>query len=167
MVAAAKIRRAQLRVEAATPFARAMEELLGNIGRMGSCAAPLTKPHDEEKTTLIIAMVSDRGLAGGFNSSILRRAERIMKECQAEGKNVTVITCGKKAIAYFQYRGIEPYLLSATFLQTLALKRQKRLPTTSSTITLRTILMRYTLSITTQRMLQSRFQSSDNYCLLT
>lgn len=86
MVAAAKIRRAQLRVEAATPFARAMEELLGNIGRMGSCSAPLTKPHDEEKTALIIAMVSDRGLAGGFNSSILRRAERIMKECQAEGK---------------------------------------------------------------------------------
>ena len=110
MVAAAKIRRAQLRVEAATPFARAMEELLGNIGRMGSCAAPLTKPHDEEKTALIIAMVSDRGLAGGFNSSILRRAERIMKDCQAEGKNVTVITCGKKAIAYFQYRGIEPVL---------------------------------------------------------
>ena len=47
---------------------------------LGSCNAALTKEHDEVKTTLIVAVVSDRGLAGGFNSSILRRAEKIMKE---------------------------------------------------------------------------------------
>ena len=111
MVAAAKIRHSQERVEAATPFANAMEELLGNIGRMGGCNAALTKPHDEAKNVLLIVMVSDRGLAGGFNSSILRRAERVMKECQAEGKNVSVVACGKKAIAYFKYREIEPVLV--------------------------------------------------------
>lgn len=110
MVAAAKIRHAQERVEAATPFAHAMEELLGNISRMGGTSAPLTRPHDEVKTTLVVVIVSDRGLAGGFNSSIMRRAERIMKERKAEGKNVVAITCGKKAIAYFKYRGVEPVL---------------------------------------------------------
>ena len=110
MVAAAKIRQAQERVEAATPYAKTMEELLGNIGRMGGCNAALTKAHDEAKTALLIVIVSDRGLAGGFNSSILRRAERIMKECQAEGKNVLVAACGKKAIAYFKYRGIKTVL---------------------------------------------------------
>lgn len=110
MVAAAKIRHATERCDAATPFANAMRELLGNIGRMGSCNAALTKEHDEVKTTLIVAVVSDRGLAGGFNSSILRRAEKIMKDRKAEGKNVAVIACGKKAIAYFKYREHEPVL---------------------------------------------------------
>ena len=71
MVAAAKIRHATERCDAATPFANAMRELLGNIGRMGSCNAELTKEHDEIKTTLIVAIVSDRGLAGGFNSNVV------------------------------------------------------------------------------------------------
>ena len=110
MVAAAKIRHATERCDAATPFANAMRELLGNIGRMGSCNAELTKEHDEIKTTLIVAIVSDRGLAGGFNSNILRRAEKIMKDRKAEGKNVAIIACGKKAIAYFKYREHDPVL---------------------------------------------------------
>ncbi len=110
MVAAAKIRHATMRVDAATPFARAMEELLANIARMGGTNAPLTKDHDEVKTTLIVAIVSDRGLAGGFNSNVLRRAERIMKDCKAEGKNVLIAACGKKAINYFKYRNIDTVL---------------------------------------------------------
>ena len=56
------------------------------------------------KKTLIVVIASDRGLAGGFNSSVLRRAEQIMKERKAEGKEVAVAACGKKAIGYFKYR---------------------------------------------------------------
>lgn len=110
MVAAAKIRFAQERVDDATPYANAMKELLGNIARVGGTEAPLTQAHDEVKTTLVIAMVSDRGLAGGFNSSILRRAEGIMRERKAQGQEVRIAVCGKKGIAYFQYRGITPVL---------------------------------------------------------
>lgn len=110
MVAAAKIRHAQERVDHATPYAEAMKELLGNIARMGGTEAPLTMPHDEVKTTFVCVVVSDRGLAGGFNSNILRRAERILKARKAEGKDVIVAVCGKKGIAYFAYRGIEPVL---------------------------------------------------------
>lgn len=110
MVAAAKIRFAQERVDHATPYANAMKELLANIARVGGTEAPLTQPHDEVKCTLIIAMVSDRGLAGGFNSSILRRTEGIIKERTAQGQEVRVAVCGKKGIAYFSYRGISPVL---------------------------------------------------------
>ena len=110
MVAAAKIRHSQERVDNATPYAEAMKELLGNIARMGGTEAPLTMPHDEVKTTFLCVIVSDRGLAGGFNSNILRRAERILKARKAEGKDVIVAVCGKKGIAYFAYRGIEPVL---------------------------------------------------------
>jgi F-type H+-transporting ATPase subunit gamma len=110
MVSAAKIRHSQERVDHATPYANAMRELLGNIALMGGTVAPLTRPHDEVKTTFLVVIVSDRGLAGGFNSNILRRAERIMKARKAEGKEVRVAVCGKKAIAYFNYRGVEPVL---------------------------------------------------------
>lgn len=110
MVAAAKIRHSQERVDQATPFATSMEELLANIARVGGTEVPLTKDHDEVKTLLLIIMVSDRGLAGGFNSSVLRRGERIMKQYEAEGKKVQIVACGKKAISYYKYRGIEPVL---------------------------------------------------------
>lgn len=110
MVAAAKIRSSQARVDAATPYANAMKELLANISRMGEPAALLTKPHDEVKHTLIVCIVSDRGLAGGFNSSILRRAERIMKDRKAKGAETSVAVCGKKGISYFKYRQVKPVL---------------------------------------------------------
>lgn len=110
MVAAAKIRHSTLRVDAATPYADATREMLGNIARMGGTNAPLTMPHDEVKTTLVVVIASDRGLAGGFNSSVLRRAELVMKERKAEGKEVIVAACGKKAINYFKYRKMETVL---------------------------------------------------------
>lgn len=86
MVAAAKIRHSTERVEAATPYGEAVKEMLANIARMGGTTAPLATAHDEVKKTLIVVIASDRGLAGGFNSSVLRRAEQIMKERKAEGK---------------------------------------------------------------------------------
>lgn len=86
MVAAAKIRHSTERVEAATPYGEAVKEMLANIARMGGTTAPLATPHDEVKKTLIVVIASDRGLAGGFNSSVLRRAEQIMKERKAGGQ---------------------------------------------------------------------------------
>lgn len=110
MVAAAKIRHSMERVEHATPYRNAMYELLSNLSLLGETNAKLTKPHDEIKNTLLIVVTSDRGLVGGFNSSVLRRADKIMKECKAEGKNFTVAACGKKAIAYFKYRNADTVL---------------------------------------------------------
>ncbi|MDR0513981.1 MAG: ATP synthase F1 subunit gamma [Coriobacteriaceae bacterium] len=111
MVAAAKIRRANERVEAATPYADSMAEMLAHVAELvkGSDCA-LLQTHDEVKCTLIVAVVSDRGLAGGFNANVLRRVERLMKEKAAIGIQTHLIACGKKAVGYFNYRKIKPVL---------------------------------------------------------
>ena len=59
---------------------------------------------------LVVVVVSDRGLAGGFNSNVLRHVEQLMKEKQAAGAQVDIVACGKKAVGYFNYRKIVPAL---------------------------------------------------------
>ena len=109
MVAAAKIRFASERVEKATPYSNSMAEMLADVAtRVGGAENALLKKHDEVKNVLLVVMVSDRGLAGGFNSNILREAEHLMKAKAAEGAQCHVVACGKKAIGYFAYRGILP-----------------------------------------------------------
>lgn len=111
MVAAATIRRSTERVDAATPYSTSMAEILANVAkRVGGSENALLQKHDEIKNVLVVAVVSDRGLAGGFNSNILRYVERLMKEKQAAGVQVHLAACGKKAIGYFNYRKITPVL---------------------------------------------------------
>ena len=111
MVAAAKIRRAGERLDAATPYAESMVEMLVNVSkRVGGSENALLRKHDEVKNVLVVVVVSDRGLAGGFNSNVLRRVDRLMKAKQAAGANVKLVACGKKAIGYYTYRNVEPVL---------------------------------------------------------
>ena len=89
MVAAAKIRRASERVEQATPYSESMTEMLADVAkRVGGSENALLRKHDEVKNVLVVAVVSDRGLAGGFNSNVLRRVDHLMREKQAAGATV-------------------------------------------------------------------------------
>lgn len=107
MVAAAKIRRANERVVAATPYSESMVEMLANVAKLVSGSeSALLQEHDEVKNVLVVAVVSDRGLAGGFNSSVLRHVEKITKAKKAEGAQTHVVACGKKAISYFNFRKV-------------------------------------------------------------
>ena len=111
MVAAAKIRRSTERVEAATPYSNSMMEMLGNVAQQTSGSeSPLLEVREDVKRVLVVVVVSDRGLAGGFNSNVLRRAEAIMRDAQSAGAEVEVIACGKKAQGYFHYRKVDPVL---------------------------------------------------------
>ncbi len=111
MVAAAKIRQASVRMDQAMPYANSMAEMLANVAaQVGDSDHALLKKHDEVKNVLIITIVSDRGLAGGFNTNVLRHAESIIREKRAQGAEVHVVACGKKAVGYFKYRGIDPVL---------------------------------------------------------
>ena len=111
MVAAAKIRRATERVEAATPYSNSMMEMLANVAeRVGGPENALLQKHDEVRNVLVVVVVSDRGLAGGFNSNVLRHVEQLTKEKQAAGAQVSIVACGKKAIGYFGYRKVTPVL---------------------------------------------------------
>ncbi len=109
MVSTAKIKKAQERIEAARPYALAMMELLGNVTRYASGAThPLLEERPDRRRVVAISVASDRGLAGAFNSNILRLTETYMREMQQAGAEVDLITVGKKAAAYFLYRGVEP-----------------------------------------------------------
>ena len=111
MVAAVKIRRASVRVENSMPWAAALSDMLiSTAGYSRMKDDPLLNPHDEVKHCVIIAVTSDRGLAGGFNSNVLRAVERIKLDREISGIEVDVIACGKKACGYFEYRNIQPVI---------------------------------------------------------
>ncbi|MDR2035863.1 MAG: ATP synthase F1 subunit gamma [Coriobacteriales bacterium] len=112
MVATAKIRRATDRILAATPYSTAMLEVLEEISaRSNEAHSPLLQIHDEVKRAVVICVVSDRGLAGGFNYSVLRAADRFIQSMKAEGTACDVVVCGKKGLPYFKFRKI-PVVLS-------------------------------------------------------
>jgi len=107
MVATAKIRKATDRVVAATPYSEAMLEMLGNLaGKSGEGSHPLLEAHPAKKNVLFVVVASDRGLAGGFNTQVLRAAEKQAIAYAAQGIETSYILCGKKAIGYFGYRGV-------------------------------------------------------------
>src|SRR5690349_8710707 len=99
MVAASRLRRAQEQAEAARPYAQRMERMLSSLaGKMaGRPGAPaLITGTGKEDVHLLIVTTSDRGLAGGFNASILRETRRRIRELQGQGKTVKVLTIGRK-----------------------------------------------------------------------
>ncbi len=99
MVAASKLRRAQAAAEAARPFAERMEAVLQNIasGAAGSGTAPkLLAGTGSDKVHLLIVATGERGLAGAFNSSIVRLAREHINRLLSEGKEVKILTVGKK-----------------------------------------------------------------------
>ena len=99
MVAASRLRRAQEQAEAARPYAERMARVLASLaGRMaGVPGAPqLLAGTGRNQTHLLIVATSDRGLAGGFNASILREARRNIRALLADGKEVKLLTIGRK-----------------------------------------------------------------------
>ena len=99
MVAASKLRRAQMAAEAARPFAERMDRVLGNIaaGMAGSAGAPrLLAGTGQNQVHLLIVATGERGLAGAFNSSIVRLAREHANRLIAEGKEVKILTVGRK-----------------------------------------------------------------------
>jgi F-type H+-transporting ATPase subunit gamma len=108
LIAASRIVRAQARIAANRPFRDGMERVL----RVTAAADPQAaeKLLGEPETVRhvgILAIAGDRGLAGSYNSGVLRTTERLVAEHKATGAEVTVWSVGKKAPGYFRYRGIE------------------------------------------------------------
>jgi F-type H+-transporting ATPase subunit gamma len=97
LVAAAKLRRAQTRIEAMRPYADRMLELMAQTARSSSSLRGLTLlERREEKRVAILAVTADRGLAGAFNAQVLRRGTALVRELDAEGKDVVWLVTGKK-----------------------------------------------------------------------
>ena len=99
MVAAAKLRRAEESAEAARPYTERFNTVMAGLAQSvgGSDSAPrLLSGTGSDKTHLLVVMTSERGLCGGFNSSIVKLAKARIASLMAEGKTVKVLTVGKK-----------------------------------------------------------------------
>lgn len=99
MVAAAKLRRAEERATEARPYTERMEAVLANLssGAKGNPNAPkLLSGTGKDETHLLIVATADKGLCGGFNSSIARLAREHITKLQGEGKTVKIVTVGRK-----------------------------------------------------------------------
>ena len=107
MVAAAKLRKSQERIMQMRPFAKKLNGLLQNLSAAGTDGPAWYNTVREEKKILIVAISSDRGLCGGFNSSIFKAVIRLIEEkysTQHKQKNVTILPIGKKASEFFTKR---------------------------------------------------------------
>ena len=106
LVAAAKVRRAQEQVIATRPFADTLAEVLYNLRsrlQFEDVDLPLLEQR-EVKTVALVVISADRGLCGGYNANVIRRAENRAKELTAEGIEYKFVLIGRKATQYFQNR---------------------------------------------------------------
>jgi F-type H+-transporting ATPase subunit gamma len=105
LVAAAKLRRAQARIEAMRPYAERMLELMAGTARASSSVRGLPLLQRREiRRAAIVPLTGDRGLAGAFNAQILREAFQLERELRAEGTDVTWLVAGKKGASTLRFR---------------------------------------------------------------
>jgi F-type H+-transporting ATPase subunit gamma len=115
LVAAAKVRRAQEQVLRTRPFADRLARVLQNLeSRMGfeGADSPLLAERRPVSTITLLVVTGDRGLCGGYNANVIRRAEQRFAELKGQGFTVDMVLMGRKAITYFTNRS---YPIRATF----------------------------------------------------
>jgi F-type H+-transporting ATPase subunit gamma len=108
LVASARLRRAQARIETMRPYADKMLELMSGVARasVSTQRLPLLQRR-EPQTTAILALTGDRGLAGAFNSQVVRRAFALGRELEAEGQKIRWLVSGKKGRSTLRFRGYD------------------------------------------------------------
>jgi len=105
LIASSRIIRAQQRVEAARPYSEEMRRLMASVAANASrIDHPLLKERDEVQSVGTVVVTADRGLAGAYNSNVIRAAERDMRD---HGKDNRLFLIGKKGVTYFRFRGYE------------------------------------------------------------
>lgn len=105
MVASAKLRGAQEKMEKFRPYSQKFAAAMGNLsGGMDAGNLPLMEVRDVSGVELVV-VTSDRGLCGSFNSNIISTAEKLMHQYESEGKTVSIVCVGKKAYQYFRKSG--------------------------------------------------------------
>ena len=105
LVAAAKLRRAQTRIEAMRPYAATMQELIAGVGRASSSVRlPLLEKREQVTNVLLVPLTGDRGLAGAFNAQVLRRSFALERRLLAEGAGVQFLAVGKKGRSTLSFR---------------------------------------------------------------
>ena len=113
LIAASRIVKAQQRVAAARPYSEQITEVIRSLAAGGAdLSHPLLHQADEVAKVAYVAVTADRGLAGAYNSNVIRATERDLRSEQAKGRDYALILLGRKAESYFRFRG---YDIAASF----------------------------------------------------
>ena len=110
MVAAARLRRAEMRIEALRPYADALRRMTRQAAQAAGSEAlrvPLLAEHDHVEHVAVLLITGDRGLAGGFNSQIIRAAVRLGNELSEEGLKSSWYVAGRRGASSMSFRGYE------------------------------------------------------------
>ncbi len=102
MVAAAKLRRAQQRIQAARPYAERMHATLGQVALRQRAEHPLLAARQPVRRLEVVIITSDRGLCGAFNASVIKTAERALVQRQPALESLTLVLVGRKGRDYFR-----------------------------------------------------------------
>jgi F-type H+-transporting ATPase subunit gamma len=113
LIAASRIIKAQERTRASAPYARAITRAVSLLAFFSDVDHPLTTERDPCRRSAVLVVTSDRGLAGGYSSSVLREAEALLVQLRDAGKETDVYLSGRKAVANYSFRG-RPFVRSWT-----------------------------------------------------
>src|ERR671910_2922100 len=110
MVAAARLRRAEQRIDHLRPYARELRRMTRQVAEAAGAEArglPVLQEHKEVRTVGILLVTGDRGLAGSFNSQIIRAGVQLQRELSREGKRVSFSVVGRRGVSTMRFRGEE------------------------------------------------------------
>jgi F-type H+-transporting ATPase subunit gamma len=110
MVAAARLRRAEQRIAALRPYASELRKMTRQVADAAGVEArnlPVLQEHEEQKSVGILLVTGDRGLAGSFNSQIIRAGVQLQRELSSEGKDVRFSVVGRRGVSTMRFRGEE------------------------------------------------------------
>ena len=109
MVAAARLRRAEQRIEALRPYAGAIRRMTRQAAEAAENvpSLPILEEHDEQRRVGLLLVTGDRGLAGAFNSQILRAGLRAASEHESDGRSVVYYASGRRGVSSLTFRGKE------------------------------------------------------------
>ena len=108
MVAAARLRRAEQRIDALRPYARELRKMTRQVAEAAGVEArnlPVLQEHEEERTVGILLVTGDRGLAGSFNSQIIRAGVQLQRDLSQQGKEVRFSIVGRRGVSTMRFRG--------------------------------------------------------------
>ena len=106
LIATSRIMKAQERVEQSRPYAERLTAAITDVASVSAVPGiDLLEERPEPKAAAVFVVTSDRGLAGGYNSNVLRVAEELFSKLRSEGKEPKLFVAGRKGISYYRFRG--------------------------------------------------------------
>lgn len=113
LIAATRVVKAQMAANEARPYSEQITSVIANLAAGGvEVSHPLLRQAEDVRKVGVVVMAGDRGLAGAYNSTVIRAAEAVIRKAKEEGKGYSLVTIGRKAKAYFEFRN---YRIDASF----------------------------------------------------